>query len=98
MAVIITDMDMPLTCEKCEYPKCVLYKTSWYTVGNDSLNYTTERYRDCPLKSTDGMIAEIEHMVFRPYEGRDMLDRNDVINIIHKYCDKEQNNDTQRSD
>lgn len=33
----------------------------------------------------DKIYDEVSHLVFRPYEGRDTLDRKDVLQIIEKY-------------
>ena len=33
----------------------------------------------------DKIYDEVSHLVFRPYEGRDTLDRKDVLQIIDKY-------------
>ena len=86
MAVIDTSMDMPKTCEECPYcdgdnatcDKGVLIPWRAFDVEN-------YRNTNCPLKSTDEMIDEIEDTYI------DNCDYNyqTAVDIIHKYCDKE---------
>lgn len=37
------------------------------------------------LSAIKGIKTDIEHMAFRQYEGRDTLDRADVLEIIDEY-------------
>ena len=37
----------------------------------------------------DKIYDEISHLVFRPYEGRDMLDRKEVLQILDGYKARE---------
>lgn len=87
MAVIITDMDMPKGCWGCKYmkaydpetDKCMLLGTKF----DDRLDLLTSRLKDCPLKSADKMIKEIEEY------NNPLIGKNVVLDIIHKYTDKE---------
>ncbi len=90
MAVIITDMDMRKACLDEEELICPLYdrcRRKGISVGYSLPN-------NCPLKSTDEMIAEIHDKdLDLRYCGHNLM-VVDCIDIIHKYCDKEQNNET----
>ena len=90
MAVIITNMDMPKHCftvENTRFKYCKLYGIC---------EYKDIRYgfipNDCPLKSTDEMIAEIEEKSFVDYDetytdnGKCLVTEDDVLEIINKYC------------
>ena len=90
MAVIITNMDMPRSCDSCKFSNyhdgddyCELFKI---------LNGCSWRAKDvkwnenCPLKSTDEMIAELETKVFTDaYDGQ-FVGIEDVKRVINKYC------------
>ena len=90
MAVIITNMDMPLCCKECcvfdgEYGEC-RYSS------NVKITWDEEdgRPKDCPLKSTDEMIEEIEKLhAWGDQFGNVYVTFEAVMDIIHKYCDKE---------
>lgn len=79
MAVII-DMDMPINCVDCDrrYIRglldCKLIFSGCANCG---------RHPNCPLKSTDEMIEEIEdYKIMQNPTGY-------ILNVIHKYCGKE---------
>lgn len=105
MAVIITDMDMPKSCSECsmfddrwDYPTCfITRKSSGY-----NFPILEKRMVFCPLKSTDEMISEIEdYNVRQNFDGRVTMEYMVGVtrgldlsaDIVHKYCDKEQNNE-----
>ena len=54
-------------------------------------NGLSKECRDYIIKSLeqepviDKIHDEVSHLVFRPYEGRNTLDRKDVLQIIDKY-------------
>lgn len=86
MAVIITNMDMPKCCGDCPFLK------SGY--GHCELGikiaFLSKKASDCPLKSADEMISEIEDEYFDVYVfAREITTRDGILKIIHKYCDKE---------
>lgn len=101
MAVII-DMDMPKSCLDCKLyfgTKCPITNKR---VSKNVLNNTL--HKDCPLKSADEMIEEIEHRkealdytLNILVKGDSMEERlqgakeavEEMIEIAHKYCDKE---------
>lgn len=95
MAVIDISMDMPKSCDICPKRwKCeldILVKSYFpYNVVKDE--YTNKRHKDCPLKSTDEMIAEIKgnfdkHGIVSLYNKG----INDTLKVVRKYCDKENN-------
>lgn len=102
MAVIDTSMKFPSDCWECENR---INETSndygsWCEccrTGTKINLLLHEKPSDCPLKSTDEMIAEIEEKIHKdPWMNhtRTERDRNEAflecLDIIHKYCDKEQ--------
>lgn len=81
MAVIITDMVLPKDC------MCCRFRT------NLNICRVTNKWckaKPCPLKSADEMIAEID-IVYIGYRHAYEV-AHDYKSIIHKYCDKEDNN------
>ena len=98
---IILKIDKPKSCADCilTYAKvCPLTNNS---VVNDIINNTLSK--DCPLRSADEMIAEISvcktenemRIAERDYKSRLWISGifSEIVGIIHKYCDKEQNNE-----
>ena len=91
MGVIIPDIDMPKNCETCKFSSyhdgddyCDLYKIMHgYAWRAKDVKWDN----DCPLKSTDEMIAEIEEQYAKFKLKTSPLS---IFNIIHKYTDKEQ--------
>ena len=83
MAVIDTSMDMPKSCYEC--PKRNVCSFARWNGWIDN-----KRDEDCPLKSADEMMAEIDNMPFY-IDGYDIeyISKAKLNNIIHKYCDKE---------
>lgn len=82
MAVIITDMDMPRSCPECQF----------FKNGNGLVCPLTCNNGDCPLKSADEMIAEIEtDMSWDMYDenGNETDLHKRLMSIIHRYTDKE---------
>ena len=87
MAVIITGMDMPESCEKCQMSYdmqlsgCpILHK--WSTTHEEN------RMDDCPLKSVDELIDKIEiEICSRNYYTRETDTRDKIIDIIKEYCE-----------
>ena len=90
--VIITGMDMPDTCKECRK------ESSFQVVGIDCafLNH-----KDCPLKSVNGLIAEIKSKAIthgQVVEGEYFAEDAENINygldmaieIIKEYCKEEQ--------
>ena len=87
MAVIDTSMDIPSECLDCDYVRKIdsttykcekLDKYFMVKTNNDF------KLMDCPLKSTDEMIAEIEETYINNCDFNYQI----AIDIIHKYCDK----------
>lgn len=108
MAVIITDMDMPKACctqievipGYCTSVFCKLYECC---PNKDIYNVNTKP-NDCPCKSADEMIKEIENINdwairYAPTETKDKRPqivakvKKHIISIIHKYTDKEYENE-----
>ena len=95
MAVIISNMDMPKSCDECpisryqELHDCPILRMF-------TTKHSEKRLDECPLKSADEMIAEIEdYNVRKNFEGCTTeymlgvargLDLS--ATIAHKYCDK----------
>lgn len=82
MAVIDTSMNLPKSCALCKYNSNCEY---W--------EQTVEGYKNknCPLKTTDDMIAEIKgnfdkHGIVSLYNKG----INDTLEVVRRYCDKEQ--------
>ena len=80
MAVIDTSMDMPKSCFECE-------KKSTCNFGLWNGWIDDKRDDDCPLKSTDEMIAEIEQL--KVWNDGETVIKYGSLTIIQKYCDKE---------
>ena len=89
MAVIITDMDVPANCCECELNNYHFCNVTGDEIENDWQDST--KPDDCPLKSTDEMISEIGSVYIGYRHAYEVA--HDYMNIIHKYCDKEQNNE-----
>ena len=86
MAVIITNMDMPKCCGDCPllksgYGHCEL---------GIKIAFLSEKASDCPLRSADKMIEEIEQIVAEEKinDPKWALGLKYSLHIIHKYCDK----------
>ena len=104
MSVIITGMDMPENCIKCNSMNCFLpYKknTNREVVKK---KYMTVRHEDCPLKSVDELIELIESdenittferfMTMGGFKFKNMIPVERAIDIIKEYCGMEDNDDT----
>ena len=78
MAVIITNRELPYNCMNCwNKSDCDYY--------NRYLHDSYFKHPNCPLKSTDDMIEEIEET----YINNCDFNYRTAIDIINKYCDKE---------
>lgn len=84
MAVII-DMDMPNGCIECP-----LFADVFNSCPFGHIDDASHRLDNCPLKSTDEMIAEIKNIktIGNTWE---LAVKEEVIDILNKYCDKEHN-------
>ena len=96
MAVILTNIDMPKDCYKCEF------STFNNLYGSDYSNrcmFTSSiidipkntKLDNCPLKSTDDMIADINQLelggLWKPNYKEGFNDAcYKIIHIINKYC------------
>lgn len=79
MAVIDTSMDFPSNCGNCIRKHSCIH-ARWIHDKRD---------KNCPLKSTDEMIAEIDNLPSElSHDGRRLIRKIRVFDIIHKYCDK----------
>ena len=94
MAVII-DMDMPKACctqievipGYCTSVFCKLYECC----PNKDIYNANTKPKDCPCKSADEMIKEIEQIHkdwFKEYDSATAYTK--ISEFIHKYTDKEQ--------
>ena len=85
MPVIITDMDMPkncLTVENKRYKYCKLHDVCEYK----DLKYGNMP-SDCPLKSADKMINEIEVEIEKnKMNALEYYGLSHALRIINKYC------------
>lgn len=87
MAVIIANMDMPKNCftvENKRFKYCKLY---------DVCEYKDLRHgnvpSDCPLKSTDEMINEIEVEIEKnKMNALEYYGLSHALRIINKYCEE----------
>ena len=85
MVVIITNMDMPKDCLDCFHMGIYSHCALRYKKKN---NY--DRHPNCPLKEVNNnsvledIKAEIESY------NSPLIGKNVVLDIIHKYCNKEQ--------
>ncbi len=74
---------MPEACDICDLydvcPKRDIYNEYY-------------KSKDCPLRSTDDMIAEIKNDAFSTFGNTRILSYQRVMDIIRKYT-KEQNNE-----
>lgn len=89
MALIITDMDVPANCYECELNNYHFCNVTGDEIENDWQDCT--KPDDCPLKSADEMIEEINNKIKELDWTQKIV--GEISDIIHKYCDKEQNND-----
>lgn len=97
MAVIDTSMDMPSSCATCKrgfvndyFSHGYCHKLNKYF---DKDKYKTCRLYDCPFKSTDELITELENEGFHTFSKTRIMSYTRVMEIVSKYCDKERNND-----
>lgn len=82
MAVIITNRELPYSCINCwNKADCDYY--------DRYLRDPHFKHPNCPLKSTDEMIAEIEDT----YINNCDYSYQTAVDIIHKFTDKEQESD-----
>lgn len=89
MAVIITDMDKPKRCIECPMHE----NSNDYCKFRHDFSCFVRAKNACPLRPADEMIKEIEKLSnANPsyWNTCDVVDREDVLDIIHKYTDKEQ--------
>lgn len=99
MAVLI-DIDMPINCSECDR-RYIRQLIDCQLIFRGCAN--CGRHPKCPLKSADEMIKEISicktenemRIAERDYKSRLWISGifSEVVGIIHKYCDKEQNNE-----
>lgn len=90
MAVIITDMDMPKSCFDCDLHNYHFCDATGTLIEKNRVDGT--RAGDCPLKSVDEMIEEIQQKHVHCFERIDFDTAYGLccaLNIIKKYCDGE---------
>lgn len=84
MGIIRNDIDLPNNCVECEEKGirggCRLIFSGCANCG---------RHPNCPLKSTDKLIEEINIIGSTGWLD---ISTEEMIDIIHKYTDKEQEN------
>ena len=94
MSVIITDMKMPNNCRECsfvigkgDYRYCPKVVDDDCRMRDVSRNFK-ERHYDCPLRSVDGLIDEINKGVstFNFFAEKAVAQ---VTEIIRDYCEVE---------
>ena len=75
---------MPESCYVCTIRNCCKLSGANGWIDN-------KRDNDCPLKSADKMITEIEYHRNKtaPIDKYDLV--GDCLDIIRRYCDKENN-------
>ena len=79
-------MDMPKSCYECRFSEPAYSGNRCDNmVGHTYGEILTDRVKNCPLKSADEMIAEIEET----YINNCDFNYQTAIDIIHKYCDEE---------
>lgn len=88
MAVIINNMDMPKGCWTCNFMRAKDPETDYCVLSrhdfDDRIDLLTTRQKDCPLKSADEMIAELESEVFTDaYDGQ-FVGIEDVKRVINR--------------
>ena len=91
MSVILTGMGFPAGCEECRFrqgelnslqiPYCKLFYAGGYVLKDDFEN----RRGDCPLKSVDGLIAEIYDEFMKVDCGLHYKTVKKCIEIIREY-------------
>ncbi len=70
----------------CNKTDCIHHKVcrEWQSLGNE--NCINESNGNCDLYQQSPELnkirAKVEHIAFRPYGGRDMLDRAEVLQIL----------------
>jgi len=83
MSVIITGMDMPNTCGVCEASGTgACHKWHFKESGR-------KRDDDCPLRSVEGLIEELEEYARRQGDGWDYGIVQSAIDIVKEYCGME---------
>lgn len=75
MAVIVTGIKMPPFCGGCEYDYC-----------NNKVYEEGHRPEACPMKSVDGLIAEIYDKFMTVDGGLHDKTASKCIEIIREYC------------
>lgn len=94
MSVILKGMDAPKCCFGCIYRSEINGLHSRCSITNqiilqDEYNKVAD---DCPIKSLDGLINEIENAEIRGHvRDEECFNRgvNFALNIIKKYCEVE---------
>lgn len=84
MAVIITDMDMPKSCGNCRF---ITARNGCIANEKAQIISFREVSDDCPLKSADEMIAEME-CVLDYWDMNNNTAIKGLKQVINKYCDK----------
>ena len=90
---------MPKSCKECNLTYLDSGDDAYFgsaerrcVIDGSCIDGTSERAYDCPLKSTDEMIAEIKEKSFVDYDeaytnnGKCLITEDDVLEIINKYC------------
>lgn len=98
MSVIITGMDMPTGCHECqkfldEDDYCIIQDLAMTQYEWDRYTFD-KQYKNCPLKSIDGLIKKIvnspidvgQDMYKTKYDGAARR-QNEIIEIIKEYCE-----------
>lgn len=91
MSVIVKGMEMPESCFKC---KLKLESRCPYLIESTS-GVFDKKLKNCPLKSIEGLIAEIEHITPKAtvrygklsIDSCLMIPVDKVIETIKEYCE-----------
>lgn len=82
--MIVIDMDMPKTCEKCDITKCFFHGKEWFTV-DEKKHYRNSRAEGCLIKcDIDDIKAEIKLIQKEDMECDGCSDMGMVLDIIDK--------------
>ena len=91
MGVIITGMEIPESCYYCPLASGGWKKDegAWCDARGERLSAGSNA-RDCPLKSVDGLIEQIEEMGGHVHDSNYWNGVYDAIEIIKNYCKEEE--------
>lgn len=87
--MIVIDIEMPKSCTEC--PVFDNERLECQATGEKCKDWSFEPTQNCPIKYDFGQIrAEIDAMLTDDYDGKYVVEKDKVLQIIDKYAEGEE--------